>query len=229
MLAHHSKLRKLNKMQRFRDEWVYDKVMFDFTSRSGGCSCCSMQHVNLGLINQCSDMDAAEAVAQDDECPWPEEIKLAVWSDRVSLRKKLKADRPRYAEFWTQYGDDFAQWLSTVPLDQLKQICLVPTAEFRQYLATEYRCSGAFQVLTCAVMEQVRNFRATGYEADGNSPAERAFERGIVEIPMRSLDPPHGIVDCLSLEDEYLQDSITGFAAKLNVRVCVLYLLFELI
>ena len=73
-------------MQRFRDEWVFDKTMFDYTTRSGGCSCCTMQHVDRSLIGQCSDMDTAEAVAEDEENPWPEEIKYAVWADRVSLR-----------------------------------------------------------------------------------------------------------------------------------------------
>jgi hypothetical protein len=119
-------------MQRYRDEWVFDKTMFDYTTQSGGCSCCNLQHVDRSLIGQCSDMDTAEAVAQDEENPWPEEIKYAVWADRVSLRKQLKADRARYAQFWGDHAPAFVEWVARLPLADKKELCIIPVDEFKQ-------------------------------------------------------------------------------------------------
>ena len=83
-------------MERFRDDWVLDRTMFDFLGGGGGgCSCCGMAHLaGQQLIGQCSDLDVPEAVEEDVHTPWPDEIKLSVWTDRVALRRRLKAAKP---------------------------------------------------------------------------------------------------------------------------------------
>lgn len=125
-----------------------------------------LQHLGVGrqLIGQCSDLDTAEAVAQDEENPWPEEIKLAVWADRVSLRKKLKQRKQmcapgkfqlshltvsgvaeicsasiecascRFQQFWSEHVDIFLDWFQQLPLDLKREACTIPTAEFRAFV-----------------------------------------------------------------------------------------------
>jgi len=70
-----------------------------------------------------------------------------------------------------------------------------PRSEVSEAIRTRYGIHGAFAIVLCAVMEQVVNFKATGYETDGRSPEEIAFEknlafnrRGGFTIPITEMD-----------------------------------------
>jgi hypothetical protein len=91
-----------------------------------------------------------------------------------------------------------------------------------RYLASDFHLSGAFQVLTCAVMKQVSDFPQTGYADDGNSAPECAFERAIVAVKMQAVDDAAAtatpvILECLTLADAYLDDHVHGICAKMQV------------
>ena len=51
-------------MPRYKDEWVIDRVMFDFVS-GGSCACCGFQHFlpngTADLVDAISDLDTDQA------------------------------------------------------------------------------------------------------------------------------------------------------------------------
>ena len=67
-------------MPRFKDEWVVNKSLFEYTT-GGSCACCSFAFFDpdgiKGLISSVSDLetDAAEKEYQSiQRSPWPPEM-----------------------------------------------------------------------------------------------------------------------------------------------------------
>ncbi len=68
-------------MPRFKDEWVVNKALFEYTT-GGSCACCSFPFFDpnglKGLVSSVSDLetDAAEQEYQlAQRSPWPDEMR----------------------------------------------------------------------------------------------------------------------------------------------------------
>ncbi len=112
-------------MPRFSDEWVVDRVLFDYVS-GGSCACCGLSH-SLFLPNGTNDLITSMTDLETDQMnneigllnnnhhPWPKPLRDQIWSDRVKLKQKLKSSIHVYTEFWSQHGTAFTEWLLFVP------------------------------------------------------------------------------------------------------------------
>lgn len=136
-------------MPRFRDEWVIDRVLFDYMA-GGACSCCGFSHLFLpngvqDLIQAVSDIDtdAAQRELQAlQHHPWPKELREQIWADRVRFRQKAKMHMKDYKRFWETQGDDFAKWLRQQDNLQLKRIFQVPRSEVMNVIrSSQYNVS----------------------------------------------------------------------------------------
>lgn len=114
-----------NRMPRFTDAWVVDKVMYTYVCNNGSasCLCCgagtsggssgsSEQQLFLfsdgsgfeGIVNAMSDLETREEKDREiyaaNISPWPSELRDRIWSDRLSLRFKMKRERKIYRDFF---------------------------------------------------------------------------------------------------------------------------------
>lgn len=183
-------------MPRFSDEWVIDRVLFDYVA-GGSCACCSINSAlflpngTADLIGAVTDLESDQAnaeVAALSNHPWPLELRDQVWSDRVKIRLKLKQEMPKYAEFWNTYNRPIATDTNTTAANSsttnisfsdwclangrtVAQCCQVPRSEILDYVVHEhYGIHSAYKVVLCAVLEQVANFGLTAYESDAPAP-----------------------------------------------------------
>jgi hypothetical protein len=121
-------------MPRFRDEWVIDRVLFDYLA-GGSCACCGFSHMFLpngtkDLIHAVSDLetDAAEQeIRALEHHPWPKELRDQIWADRVRFRQKAKMNMKDYQAFWKTHGDAFGTWLGGQP--NLNRLFQMPRSE----------------------------------------------------------------------------------------------------
>ena len=113
------------KMPRFSDEWVVDRVLFDYVS-GGSCACCGLSHSLFlpngtnDLITSMTDMETDQMnseidILNNNHHPWPKPLRDQIWSDRVKLKQKLKSSIQVYTQFWSQHGTAFTEWLLFVP------------------------------------------------------------------------------------------------------------------
>ena len=122
-------------MKRFQNEWVIDKTMFDFTMRKSGCSCCGMVHSDLqfNFISSISDIDTADAAAENDQSVWPEEVKTSIWADRVAIRKLLKERKKRYKSFLQNFPS-FEDWCNSLSIDTRIELGMVSFSSVHGYV-----------------------------------------------------------------------------------------------
>ncbi|EEC43190.1 predicted protein [Phaeodactylum tricornutum CCAP 1055/1] len=170
-------------MPRFSDEWVIDRVLFDYVS-GGSCACCGFAHFlpngTVDLINAMSDLDTDQANAEKAALvhhPWPTDLRDQVWADRVRLRQKLKREMKAYREFWDEHADAFRSWCRT---QKLKRMLQLPRSEIMETLRQKYNIHSAYGVVLCATLEQVAHFSLTGYPTDGRGDAESTFEDSLI-------------------------------------------------
>jgi hypothetical protein len=109
-------------MPRYRDDWLIDRVMFDYLS-GGSCACCGMSHANLFLPNGTADLVAAVSDLETDRAaaevealaspknPWPRDLRDQVWADRVRVRQHMKRDMAKYRTFWAEHGEACRAWV----------------------------------------------------------------------------------------------------------------------
>ena len=144
-------------MPRFRDEWVIDRVMFDYIS-GGSCACCGFSHLFLpngtaDLVDAVSDLDTDAANAEKAALashPWPQDVRDQVWADRVRLRQKLKKDRNRFADFWQQHGTAFGDWVRQPHVTgQLRRWLQMPRSQVMEITQQKYAIHSAFGVVLC--------------------------------------------------------------------------------
>ena len=143
-------------MPRFRDEWVIDRVMFDYIS-GGSCACCGFQHFlpngTADLVDAISDLDTDAAQMEKAALanhPWPADVRDQVWADRVRLRQKLKRDRGRFADFWSAHGQAFEAWCRTDAVtSNLRRWLQLPRTEVMEVIQAKYDIHSAFGVVLC--------------------------------------------------------------------------------
>jgi hypothetical protein len=186
-------------MPRFRDDWIIDRVMFDYVS-GGACDCCGISYQRFlfqttpDLIQTVSDLDTDQMtteIASLPTHPWPPELRDAVWSDRVKIRQKCKLSMPQYRAFWTEYGTPLTEWLlrgrtaeeKPLPatkdrLRTLQRSLQMSRSELLHILREQYQLHSAYTLVLTAVLEQLAHFPQTAYPPDssGDDPVEAAFE-----------------------------------------------------
>jgi len=191
-------------MPRFKDDWVIDRVLFDYVS-GGACACCGMTHLFLpnGTADLISGMTDLETDQQQAELqllqhfPWPSELRDQIWMDRVKLRQYCKKDMKSYRQFQKEHGPAFASWLrDTQRLVQLQRWLQLPRSEIMETILNQkYNIHSAYAVVMCTVLEQIANFQLTQYPLDGKEESEIQFEQCLVydkrcgfTIPLMTLD-----------------------------------------
>lgn len=183
-------------MPRFTDEWVIDRVLFDFVS-GGSCACCGLQHFlpngTADLIGAVSDLETdqqtAEIAALNDH-PWPTDLRDQVWADRVRLRQKLKLDKKQYQAMWNNTNEDearaFEEWCwQPSTYQNYRRWFQLSRTEIMETIQQKYNIHSAFGVVLCAVVEQVAGFPLTAYPPDGRGDAELDFETQLLTFDRR--------------------------------------------
>ena len=102
-------------MSRFSDNWLLDKVMFDYV-QGGSCACCGFPHLFApggleGLINAMSDLETdskTQEINAAKASPWPEDMRDQIWGDRLLLRFKMKKEMKDYRNFLEEVVKDEA-------------------------------------------------------------------------------------------------------------------------
>ena len=93
-------------MSRFSDNWLLDKVMFDYV-QGGSCACCGFPHLFApggleGLIHAMSDLETDSKTHEINAAklsPWPTDMRDQIWGDRLLLRFKMKKEMKDYRGF----------------------------------------------------------------------------------------------------------------------------------
>lgn len=170
-------------MPRYTDEWLTDRVLFDYVS-GGSCACCGFVHFlpngTADLITALTDLETDQANAEIkalDDSPWPPDLRDQVWSDRVRLRQKLKADMASYKTFWDEHEDEFVQWCHNQDPSFWRRHFQLARSEIMEEIRQKYNIHSAFGVVLCAILEQVAFFDMTGYPNDGRGSDEIQFEK----------------------------------------------------
>jgi hypothetical protein len=199
-------------MPRYRDDWLIDRVMFDYLSGGSSCSCCGLNHaMNLFLPNGTADLVGAVSDLETDQAqkeisaihssrnPWPRELQDQVWADRVRLRQHMKRDMSAYRTFWDEYGEACREWAanaarggfggtnqqqSSWPLAP-HRIFQVSRSEISLMLSERYGIDSAYGVVLCAALEQIACFDLTGYGPDAPSGSVEADFESILVFDRR--------------------------------------------
>ncbi|KAL7546367.1 hypothetical protein ACHAWF_009703 [Thalassiosira exigua] len=166
--------------------------------------------------------------------PWPPDMRDSIWSDRLLLRFRMKKEMRGYREFFegvvragggargeegTASGDgeedavdprdampalhDFC--LRELSMKDLRGIFQMPRTEVTEELQSRYKICGPYGVVFCGVVEQVANFKVTGFGIDARTgsdgdDSEEIFEK---ELRYKKIGPgfcldittPNGEVD----------------------------------
>jgi hypothetical protein len=200
-------LRRSTVMPRYRDNWLIDRVMFDYLS-GGSCACCGLAY-NLFLPNGTADLIAAMSDLESDQArrevaslnspknPWPKDLQDQVWADRVRLRQRMKKDMPSYATFWREHGKACRGLITTAhraptTTALLKRMFQVSRSEISLVLSERYSIHSAYGVVLCAALEQIAYFGLTEYEPDAPADSvEAEFESVLVFDKRRGFTLKH--------------------------------------
>ncbi|KAF1776073.1 hypothetical protein GQ600_23944 [Phytophthora cactorum] len=169
----------------------------------GGCSCCGVTHTIMNLADfasKCSDWGADNKtsscliedvgtykggiVETDDEnkeqfSPWPMFIHEEILTERARLRMAMKADMNKYKGFVDAHMKGFINWWSRLGENAKARIFQLPAEEVLSYFRVQTKVKGSYEILLCAILEQIRHFQETGY-TDGRVAAELYFEKNLV-------------------------------------------------
>lgn len=171
-------------MPRFSDEWLIDRVLFDYIN-GGTCSCCSLSSAiflpggTAELIGTVSDIDTDQVKAEVSALethPWPKDLRDHVWASRVRLRQRLKKTINAYTTFWNQYSVEFEQW-SYTNFTVVQRLLQLSRTDLLETLESKYGIHSAFKGVMEAIIEQVAYFDLTSYSADGRDESEIQFEK----------------------------------------------------
>lgn len=125
----------------------------------------------------CSDVETDDG-KKEKKSLWPQFMQDDVWAERVKFRRMLKNDMPKYKERMEgDKGRAFGNWWFNGLNDKQRLGCFqMPKEELHVQFNTVFNFKPAYQVVLCAVIEQVERFDQTGYACDGATDGELAFE-----------------------------------------------------
>lgn len=170
-------------MPRFNNEWLIDRVLFDYVN-GGTCSCCSLSSAiflpggTAELIKSVTDIESDQMNYEISSYnkplihPWPQDLRDHVWASRVKLRQKLKSNMKHYEEFWNSHNNnDFIIWLtsSSIDITVLKRIFQLSRTEIMNLLENQYNIHSAYKGVLDAIIEQVAHFHLTNYPIDAST------------------------------------------------------------
>lgn len=89
--------------------------------------------------------------------------------------------------FCTAEGGEFYEWLITLSAKDKKKVFQMPKEEILSTINVTFKFKPAYQVVLCAVIEQVANYFETGYTEDGGTDAEVSSTKLLCEIVFRFL------------------------------------------
>lgn len=201
-----------SRMPRFSDQWVVDKVMFDYVN-GGECTCCGFAHIFNpqgleGMINAMSDLEtdaAAKELNAAKASPWPSDMRDHIWSDRLLLRFRMKKEMKRYRSFLKeivlidsgrQICEDDVDVKDAIPIlhkfctndlpaKKLREVFQMPRSELTEVLKSRYKICSAYAVLFCSVVEQLANFKVTKYPIDARSNSGADNEEVLFENELK--------------------------------------------
>ena len=187
-------------MPRFTDQWLYERVLFDYTTGGGAsaCACCRYDSANEEETSSSSPLawfggwrsflEAIPDLPQTaEDFSWPQLD--SVWGDRVKIRQKLLLrQRPRDEDNLA-----FVSWLENtrlvVPNENVNNTAeepplsiFIPREPFFEWIVTGFGIHTIYSHILFVVMEQVANFHLTNYAPDAENDSdddERAWEECI--------------------------------------------------
>ncbi|ETL89810.1 hypothetical protein, variant 1 [Phytophthora nicotianae] len=167
-------------MRKYEDTWVVDRTMFEYVNQ-GGCSCCGVTHTIMNLADfasKCSDWETDDE-NKEQFSPWPMFIHEEILTERARLRMAMKADMNKYKDFVETHMKGFIDWWSRLGENTKARIFQLPSEEVLSYFRIQTKVKGSYEILLCAILEQIRHFQETGY-TDGRVAAELFFEKNLV-------------------------------------------------
>lgn len=167
-------------MRKYEDCWVVDRTMFEYVNQ-GGCSCCGVTHTIMNLADfasKCSDWETDDA-KKEQFSPWPMFIHEEILTERARLRIAMKGDMAKYKEFVDAHMKGFKAWWSRLGENAKARLFQLPDEEVISYFHGHAKVKGSYDILLCAIMEQIRHFQDTGY-TDGRVAAELFFEKNLL-------------------------------------------------
>ncbi|EEY63519.1 uncharacterized protein PITG_15869 [Phytophthora infestans T30-4] len=174
-------------MRKYEDTWVVDRTMFEYVNQ-GGCSCCGVTHTIMNLAefaSKCSDWETDDE-NKEQFSPWPTFIHEEILTERARLRVAMKADMNKYKDFVDTHMKGFMDWWSRLG-ENAKARQVRTTYDFALYFRVQTKVKGSYEILLCAILEQIRHFQETGY-TDGRVAAELFFEKNLHQRESFVLD-----------------------------------------
>lgn len=173
-------------MPRFTDEWVINKLLFEYTTNFS-CLCCVPIPNNFlpdgvsGLITSISDLESDVAhIEIHDDSLFPPELKEAIWGDRLRVRYHMKKDIATYSAFYNETLNcdvsKLVQFCIGLGPEQLAGIFQITKEQVKEIIRKKYKISPSYCSIISAVLEQVANYDMTNYEMDSRCPEEELFE-----------------------------------------------------
>ncbi|KAF4323967.1 hypothetical protein BBO99_00002371 [Phytophthora kernoviae] len=144
-------------MRKYEDCWVVDRTMFEY-------------------VNQVSETDDEK---KEQYSPWPTFIHEEILTERARLRVAMKAEMSKYKSFVDTHMKSFMAWWSRLGENAKTRLFQLPGDEVINYFRGHVKVKGSYEILLCAVMEQIRHFQDTGY-TDGRVGAELFFEKNLL-------------------------------------------------
>lgn len=187
----------VDRMPRFTDEWLYERVMFDYTTGGGASACACCQYNPDGeeykpatplawFGGWRSFVDAIPDLPQEnaEDFEWPQ--LESVWADRVKIRHKLLL---RQRELVGQDDGGFQKWLEEsrlgVPNENTMTLggnssytMTIPREPFFEWIVTGFNIHTIYSHIIYVSMEQVAHFHLTKY-ADEGDDMERTWQHCI--------------------------------------------------
>lgn len=221
----------------YHDDWVESKTIYQLMS-SSECMCCgfSVSALNLtDLMAACSDLEQSTANDSDKtdtkrsstannhnnhnnsaEGVWPIFVSERVWTDRVTLRQRLKQRTEWFKTLWNTHSTALTQfWSKVLTPPQQHSLCRVTVQSLHRSFSGEYGMGEAYTVVLIAVTEQIEHFSQTGYDADGCTDAERQFEHALQCTPSDE-QPSTASFEC---SQEWCAASDSVFARLMEIAV----------
>ena len=123
----------------------------------------------------CSDVETDDG-EKEKLSPWPKFMVEEVWADRVKFRRILKEGIPRYRSLNEEHLPELMKWWMNLDTRTRKRCFMMPKEELLMQFDNTFDFKTAYRVVLCSVVEQVQNFEATGYRADGATDGEIVLE-----------------------------------------------------